>query len=902
MAAINFPASPSPGDKHPTTGSINGKVWAWDGTSWNIVSTNGSVTIIDDTARSFALTVTYTNVAGNYNVVGTDRNGEVNGLNPTITVNEEDTLIFNVNASGHPFYLVWQHGGSSNQVGGGNGTNTASNQGTVNGTVTWVTDVGDGDALPTGELFYYQCGNHTNMYGTIKVLLKNTSDSASHIHDLIDLDDTPSAYDNGKYLKSTATGTEWSTVSGGTTYDVVDDQADGLAPQLPASHGGKFLKADGSWEVPAYIADTTYGVFQGTSSGLVPASDSGTSNKYLRSDGTWQVVSSGGAADGNDYITGAALGTGGNAKVLTLSFVDTSLNRTVDLSSIDTDTTYGAPTTSAAGLVPQLPASNQTNQYLRGDGSWQTVSTSSGDGNDYVTNLSLDGTVLKAEFSSNSSLDQTIDLASIDTDTTYGAPTTSAAGLVPQLPASNQTNQYLRGDGSWQTVSTGSGETNQFAFSKIAVNGQSDVDADQKTDTLTFEGTGAMTITTDNSGDKITFDSVNTTYNDFTGTAAGLVPNGSSAGSDKFLRSDGSWADVGSGETNQNAFSNISVSGQNTVQADQKTDTLTFKASGGMTITTNNSSDEITFSSSTGSGEANQNAFSNIAVSGQSTVVADNKTDTVTFVAAGAMSITTNNSSDQITFNSTNTTYGVFSGSSSGLVPNGSSAGNDKFLKSDGTWDDVSSGTTLPTPNVNGAVLVYQNGWQWSRTTLIDGGTSSNNTNLVVHANPNGYGGMEILSTGEVLLKKAGTSYREGGHLQFEDHSFGGGNADTFAIDVYSDNGTNSACCIRVIDQETNTQRFSVNHDGAWGIGHTNPDYGQIGEVMVSRGSTLPPVWGNHGDITGSVFASSAQGATADTANAEIDHIYSQLKAIGNDDTITTVAQLKTALLALVRN
>ena len=223
-------------------------------------------------------------------------------------------------------------------------------------------------------------------------------------------------------------------------------------------------------------------------------------------------------------------------------------------------------------------------------------------------------------------------------------------------------------------------------------------------------------------------------------------------------------------------------------------------------------------------------------------------------------------------------------------------------MKSDGTWDDVSSGTTLPTPNVNGAVLVYQNGWLWSRTTLIDGGTSSNNTNLVVHANPNGYGGMEILSTGEVLLKKAGTSYREGGHLQFEDHSFGGGNADTFAIDVYSDNGTNSACCIRVIDQETNTQRFSVNHDGAWGIGHTNPDYGQIGEVMVSRGSTLPPVWGNHGDITGSVFASSAQGATADTANAEIDHIYSQLNAIGNDDTITTVAQLKTALLALVRN
>ena len=295
MTAINFPASPNPGDKWPTTGNIDGKVWAWDGTTWKIVSTNGTVTIIDNTARSFAFTVTYTNVPGSYNVVGTDRNGEVSGLNPTITVNEEDTLIFNVNASGHPFYLVWQHGGSSNQVGGGNGTNTASNQGTVNGTVTWVTDVGDGDALPTGELFYYQCGNHANMYGTIKVLLKDTSDSASHIHDLIDLDDTPSAYDDGKYLRSTATGTEWATVTSGTTYGVVDDQEDGLAPQLPVAHGGKFLKANGSWEVPDY--STIPGTFTTTAAGLAPLTPGGTT-KFLRADGQWQVPAGSGTGSG----------------------------------------------------------------------------------------------------------------------------------------------------------------------------------------------------------------------------------------------------------------------------------------------------------------------------------------------------------------------------------------------------------------------------------------------------------------------------------------------------------------------------------------------------------------------------------------------------------------------------
>ena len=38
-----------------------------------------------------------------------------------------------------------------------------------------------------------------------------------------------------------------------TTYAVVTTSLDGLAPTLPASVGGKFLKADATWEVPAYI-------------------------------------------------------------------------------------------------------------------------------------------------------------------------------------------------------------------------------------------------------------------------------------------------------------------------------------------------------------------------------------------------------------------------------------------------------------------------------------------------------------------------------------------------------------------------------------------------------------------------------------------------------------------------
>ena len=904
MTAINFPASPNPGDKWPTTGNIDGKVWAWDGTTWKIVSTNGTVTIIDNTARSFAFTVTYTNVPGSYNVVGTDRNGEVSGLNPTITVNEEDTLIFNVNASGHPFYLVWQHGGSSNQVGGGQGTNTASNQGTVNGTVTWVTDVGDGDALPTGELFYYQCGNHTNMYGTIKVLLKNTSDSASHIHDLIDLDDTPNAYDNGKYLKSTTTGTEWATVSGGgtdTTYEIKAlDNNDDVNIQIDASgsgtdssvkiksgnnitldyiNAGEFeISATGEANVQSDWTQTTTtaddyiknkpGVFQGTDSGLVPTSSSGTTDKFLRSDGTWQLVSSGGSADGNDYVTGANLGTGADAKKLTLSFGDTSLNQTVDLSSIDTQfTTEFTGTTK--GLVPSGTSAGN-NKFLKSDGSWADVGGGETNQNAFS----------KIAVSGQSDVD-----ADAKTDTvTFKAE----GGMTITTDAS--------GDEITFSSSTASGgETNQNAFSKIAVSGQSDVDADAKTDTLTFEGTGAMTITTDNSGDKITFDSVNTTYSDFAGTARGLVPSGSSAGNNKFLRSDGSWADSGGGEVNQNAFSVVSVSGQSNVSADGKTDTLTFAASGGMSITTNSSSDIVTFSSS-------------------------------------------------------DTTYSDFTGSGRGLVPNGSSAGSDKFLRSDGSWADAggsdtnyyvssaswsssngqltlnrsggvgnltlgvsnlqsyfdnrysqSSGGIDPgTPNATGAVVVWNgSSWTWSRTALINAGTSSNNTNLEVDNLSNGYGGMKIQSNGEILLKKAGSSWREGGHLQFESESFTP--TQSFAIDMYNDTSAAHDSLIRVIDQTSNTQRFAVNHYGAWGIGHTSPNFGSSGQVMISQGEFDPPVWGNHSSISGSAFASTAQGATADTANTDIDNIYTQLNAIGNDASITTVAQIKAALAALVR-
>ena len=169
----------------------------------------------------------------------------------------------------------------------------------------------------------------------------------------------------------------------------------GFVPASTLAETDKFLKSDGSWDEPP---NTEYNEFAGEGAGLVPASTANVSNKFLRSDGSWQPIdadsdttysqsavtdsagvklrltdsattpvnddilitagsnititevtadgfkinstASGGTSDGNDYVTDVALGTGVNAKKLTLSFVDTTLNQDVDLSSIDTNTEY----------------------------------------------------------------------------------------------------------------------------------------------------------------------------------------------------------------------------------------------------------------------------------------------------------------------------------------------------------------------------------------------------------------------------------------------------------------------------------------------------------------------------------------------------------------------------------
>ena len=88
----------------------------------------------------------------NYILNGTDRNGSVSGNDPTVTVKKGDTIIFNVNASRHPFYIKTEFSrGAGDQVTTGILSGTP---GTQDGKLTWNTT-----GVSTGK-YYYVCSPH----------------------------------------------------------------------------------------------------------------------------------------------------------------------------------------------------------------------------------------------------------------------------------------------------------------------------------------------------------------------------------------------------------------------------------------------------------------------------------------------------------------------------------------------------------------------------------------------------------------------------------------------------------------------------------------------------------------------------------------------------------------------
>ena len=90
----------------------------------------------------------------NYILSGTDRNGSVNGNDPSVTLNKGDTIIFDIDASRHPFYIKTKFSrGSRNQVTSGKIYGTP---GTQNGNLSW-----DTTGVSAGT-YYYVCSPHAS--------------------------------------------------------------------------------------------------------------------------------------------------------------------------------------------------------------------------------------------------------------------------------------------------------------------------------------------------------------------------------------------------------------------------------------------------------------------------------------------------------------------------------------------------------------------------------------------------------------------------------------------------------------------------------------------------------------------------------------------------------------------
>ena len=154
-------ASGITGTPNIVVGIMTGTLKGDGSTLTGIAATNWITNNVTTTsATAYAINVTASG-SSNYTLSGNDRNGSVSGSDPSVAVNVGDTLNFAVDASGHPFYIRVSDGGASVS------TPAATNQGTQSGTVSWTPN--------TAGTYYYQCGNHSGMIGTITVSDSTTS-------------------------------------------------------------------------------------------------------------------------------------------------------------------------------------------------------------------------------------------------------------------------------------------------------------------------------------------------------------------------------------------------------------------------------------------------------------------------------------------------------------------------------------------------------------------------------------------------------------------------------------------------------------------------------------------------------------------------------------------------------
>ena len=383
-----------------------------------------------------------------------------------------------------------------------------------------------------------------------------------------------------------------------------------------------------------------------------------TTNKIGSGGGTNFVQGSGGgliiAGDDSTQVTILPNNTlqvaGGTGITTAITDVAGTQRLTITSSVVDTNTTY------SFNAVDGSDSTEKTLQLIDSTGAVQNVKLKQGT-NVGITRVANDLTI-----------------SSTNTDTTYGIQTaTDNLGFqVLRLSGSNSVTDDVAikpgtnisiARATDNEITINNTQTLPNVFGTIAVAGQSSINADTTTDTLTVAGGNGITVTTNATSDTLTIststqslfetfvaDSGTTTANSATDT---LTVTGGSGISTSITGDTLTIAYTGAGSGQSDEFSNIAVGvpGNNVLLiADDPNDILYISGGTGVNVTasgtgTGSTVDQVLIENS--APNIVQNVFQTIQVDGAATTTANSATDTLTI--QGGTDITTSLNGDVVT-------------------------------------------------------------------------------------------------------------------------------------------------------------------------------------------------------------------------------------------------------------
>ena len=303
----------------------------------------------------------------------------------------------------------------------------------------------------------------------------------------------------------------------------------------------------------------------------------------------------------------------------------------------------------------------------------------------------------------------------------------------------------------------------------------------------------------------------------------------------------------------QNLFERIAVSGQNTIFADNPTDTLTLVAGSNMTITTNSGTDSVTFSST----NTNTNTtYSISAVNGINTdeerirlTGSNGTTDDVTLEAGSGLGIS--RSGDKITF--TNTDPGSSSSGATDKIEEGNTKAEVVDSGTNGHFLVETEATERLRITHNGNILLGKAAGVAGQDPISASGPVGSGLRLVPATTTEEHGSWAITANAKdiVAIFNRTSTYGDISEYKFNGTTVGGLATDGTNLEFRGE----VLAKIKVGNAASATEKFRINTLGALGIGGNN--YGTAGQVLTSQGPNSAVTWGSGGGSGGGSVAGS---------------------------------------------